>query len=119
MAEFGKRELELMQILWHHGEQTAQEVRGRIKDRVADPTVRTMLRILEEKGAVTHKKTGRAFVYRAKVPAKRTIRKMIKYIADGFFGGSRVALVSYMLSEKLLKPADLEKARRAAKAKRK
>ena len=53
MAGFGRRELELMQILWKHGDQTAQEIRKRVKDNVADPTVRTMLRILEEKGAVT------------------------------------------------------------------
>jgi BlaI family penicillinase repressor len=115
MREFGKRELELMQILWQHGEQTAQQIREKVGDPLADPTVRTMLRILEEKGAVAHKKRGRAFIYRAKVPAKRTIKHMLGRIIEGFFGGSAEALVAHMVDERDLTPQALEKIRREAK----
>ena len=109
MAEFGRRELELMQILWTHGPQTAREIREKVKDPVADPTVRTILRILEGKKAVAHTKRGRAFIYKARVAAKTTLKKMMQRIIKGFFDGKAEGLVEYMLEDKLLKPASLAK----------
>ena len=117
MADFGKRELELMQILWHHGEQTAQEIRKKVKDNVADPTVRTMLRILEGKGVVKHRKIGRAFVYKTTVPMKKTIKKMLKDMIDGFFHGSGEELVESMKELGLMKAGARTKAKRSAKKK--
>jgi BlaI family transcriptional regulator, penicillinase repressor len=118
MAEFGRRELELMQVLWRYGEQTAQEVRERLHVPLADPTVRTMLRILEEKGAVTHVKSGRAFVYRARVPAKVTMKKMLEGLIKGFFNGSAEALVAHLLDERELTPEGLEDITRQQEKKR-
>ncbi len=119
MAEFGRRELELMQVLWRHGEQTAQEIRERLDVSLADPTVRTMLRILEEKGAVTHTKVGRAFVYRARIPARVTLRKMLAGIISGFFDGSAEALVAHLIEEEDLSPAALDEIRRRQEKKSK
>ena len=115
MAQFGRRELELMQILWLHGPQTAREVRERVKDDIADPTVRTILRILEEKKAVAHTKRGRAFIYRARAGMKQTLRKMLKDIVNGFFGGAPEALVAHMLVDKQISSDALTKARKMAK----
>jgi len=115
VVEFGRRELELMQIIWRYGEQTAQQIRARVKDDVADPTVRTMLRILEGKGVVTHKKVGRAFIYRATAPAKRTIKKMVKGIIGGFFEGSGEAFVTHLISDRIVTSDAVDKARKKAK----
>ncbi len=119
MKDFGRRELELMQILWRYGPQTAQEIRKRVKDPLADPTVRTMLRILEQKGAVKHVKRGRAFVYSAITAEKKTIKKMVKGIVDGFFEGSAEALVAHMIDERQLTPQALDRVRRRRKSRRK
>jgi len=62
MSELGRRELQLMQVLWQHGAQTANDICERLPDSPANATVRTMLRILEGKGYVRHAKSGRAFV---------------------------------------------------------
>jgi len=115
MAGFGRRELELMQILWKYGDQTAQEIRKRVKDNVADPTVRTMLRILEDKGAVTHGKRGRAFVYKAKAPMKGTLKAMVKDIIDGFYDGDASELIRFMLGERIINSKTITKAKRAKK----
>lgn len=112
MAEFGRRELELMQVLWRYGDQTAQEVRERLSAPLADATVRTMLRILEEKGAVAHVKSGRAFVYRARIGAKVTLRKMLAGIIKGFFDGSAEALVAHLVDEREITPEALEEIRK-------
>jgi len=112
MPDFGKRELEIMQILWHGGPQTAKEVREQIKDPVADPTVRTMLRILEGKKAVSHTKRGRAFVYKADVPMRETAVRMIKDIVSGFFKGNAEELVKLLREESMIQPKELERAKR-------
>ena len=108
MVEFGKRELQLMQALWANGPQTAREIREGLPDDPADATVRTMLRILENKGCVTHVKKGRAFVYRATVPVKRTMRSRIRWLIENFFGGSAEALVAHLVDEKDVTPDELE-----------
>jgi BlaI family penicillinase repressor len=48
----GDLEHELLQILWQHGEMTATAVRGHVTRKLKDPTIRTVLRRLEEKGYV-------------------------------------------------------------------
>ncbi len=116
MAVFGRRGLELMQILWKHGDQTAQEIRERVKDDIADPTVRTMLRILEEKGAVTHTKRGRAFIYKPKVQAKTTLKEMLNDIVDGFFDGNASELVQFMVDERIITPQALGKVKKGKKS---
>lgn len=115
MAGFGRRELELMQILWKHGDQTAQEIRKRVKDNVADPTVRTMLRILEDKGTVKHSKRGRAFIYKAKVPAKTTIKAMATDMVDGFYDGDAKQLVQFMVDDGMITTQALKKITRTKK----
>ena len=58
-----RRELDLMSILWKLKSATVAEVRGRLVDDLAYPTVLTMLRNLELKGYARHEDEGRAFRY--------------------------------------------------------
>lgn len=110
-VKYAPRELELMQILWHGGPQTAREIREKVKDNLADPTVRTMLRILEEKGAVRHSKRGRAFVYKAKAPVEKTLNAMLDDIVQGFFQGSAAKAAAYLMKQYNLTPAKVKKAK--------
>ena len=109
-VKFAPRELELMQILWRGGPQTAREIREQVKDDLADPTVRTMLRILEEKGAVRHSKRGRAFVYKAKAPVEKTLNAMLDDIVEGFFQGSADKAAAYLMKRYDLTPAQVKNA---------
>ena len=60
---FTARELDVMSVLWDRGPSTVAEVRRALDDDLAYNTVLTVLRILEEKGHVTHEEEGRAHRY--------------------------------------------------------
>ena len=66
-------ELRLMRVLWEKGQATVGEVVDALNTRPkpAYNTVLTLLRIMEKKGYVTHRKDGRAFIFRADCRARR------------------------------------------------
>ena len=71
---FTNRELDVMSVLWELGEATVADVREALGDDVAYTTVQTQLRLLELKGAVTHRKEGRQHFYRATVDPRPRAR---------------------------------------------
>jgi BlaI family penicillinase repressor len=84
----GDLEHELLTILWKHGELTATAVRKRLARKLKDPTIRTVLRRLEEKGYVTHSVVSGTFIYRANESPDTTAASAVKGIVDRFCGGS-------------------------------
>jgi BlaI family transcriptional regulator, penicillinase repressor len=84
----GDLEHELLTILWKHGEMTATAVRKRVARKLKDPTIRTVLRRLEEKGYVTHSVAGGTFIYRASESAETTAATAVQGIVERFCGGS-------------------------------
>jgi BlaI family penicillinase repressor len=62
--ELTERELEIMQVFWDHGEQSAQELRDRLDDSGRDlayTTVATLVRILHDKGFIEQTVEERPF----------------------------------------------------------
>jgi BlaI family transcriptional regulator, penicillinase repressor len=84
----GDLEHELLTILWKHGEMTATAVRKQLARKLKDPTIRTVLRRLEEKGYVTHSAVSGTFLYRANESPETTAASAVKAIVDRFCGGS-------------------------------
>jgi BlaI family transcriptional regulator, penicillinase repressor len=82
-----------------------------------DSTIRTMLRILEEKGFVSHRREGRSFVFQPVVPREKVQTKTLGYVIRRFFSGSPHDLVLRLLEDEQLSPADLESLWRQASAK--
>ena len=62
--ELGELEREVMQLVWAHASISAESVPERLRRRLKESTVRTVLRRLEEKGFVTHDVEGRTFIFR-------------------------------------------------------
>lgn len=77
-----------MDALFAAGEATAVEVRRRMPDPPTDTAVRTMLRILEDKGLVEHRSAGRRYVYRPIRSPRAEGRSAMKRVVRVFFGGS-------------------------------
>src|SRR5262245_64819731 len=75
-------ELRIMQVLWDRGPSTAGEIVDALprKQKVADSSARTILRILEQKNYVRHSKDGRAFVYRAVVERAEARKSVLDYV---------------------------------------
>ena len=63
-AKLSRRERQIMDIVFAQGEATVNAVMSAMEDPPTRSAVRTMLRILEEKGHLLHRKAGREFVYR-------------------------------------------------------
>ena len=97
LAALTKRERLIMDVLFRLGRATADEVRRELPGAPSDSTVRTQLRVLEEKGYVRHEEAGRRFVFTA-VPPRRAVRKTaLRHVVDTFFEGSTEKVVAALL----------------------
>ncbi len=86
--ELTRREQQIMDALYRLGEGTANEIVEELPDQPANATVRTLLRILEEKGAVKHKQEGKRFIYRPAVAKRSAAATALRKVLDVFFKGS-------------------------------
>src|ERR1700728_3547536 len=84
----GDLEHELLTILGTHGEMTAFAVRKHVSRKLKDPTIRTVLRRLEDKGYVTHWVARGTFVYQPPDTAQAAAASAVQGIVEGYCGGS-------------------------------
>lgn len=100
-----------MEHVWSHPNCTAETCREGVaaKKILKDSTIRTILRILEEKGYVTHDVDGRTFVYRA-IDTKRNVAvQAAKQLIDRFCGGSVEELLVGLIDNQVLEPRQLQR----------
>ena len=93
-----KFELEIMHALWELGTASVREIQEQLpeKKRPAYTTVQTIVRRLEEKGAVRKlKKIGNAFVFEPVVTRKSAHFRLINELLD-LFGGSARPLMAHL-----------------------
>ena len=109
MPKLPTLQLAIMQSLWRRGHAIVAEVQSDLSaDRpLAYTTVATMLTKMERKGLVSHTREGRTFIYRPLVDEERVSRSMVADLAERLFGGSVTALVSHLLDECDVEPAEL------------
>jgi len=92
-----RRERQIMDILYKRGRATANDV---LEDLPGEPhysTVRTQLRVLEEKGHVTHEEAGVRYVYMPAVPRRAARKSALRHLVDTFFDGSAEQVVAAVL----------------------
>jgi predicted transcriptional regulator len=104
----GKRELEIMNVVWDRGEATVQDVCDRLARPAAYSTVLTMMRTLETKGVLQHRVEGRSFVYEPLISRALVRTSMIGDLRDLLFGGSTALLINSMLSGNAMRPDEIE-----------
>lgn len=106
-----ERELDLLKILWENGDSTVREVYEAIREDVpiVQNTVQAMLRTMEEKGLVTHRTEGRAFVYRPTAKRERTTRRMVGKLLDSAFDGAVDQLVQSLFTHRKPSREELER----------
>src|SRR6185436_2906713 len=99
-----RRERQIMDALYQAGQATAQEIRAAIPDAPSYSAVRTMLRILEEKGHVRHNLDGTRYVYIPTVTRDKAKRSALKHVVNTFFDGSASQVMAALFE---LSPRDL------------
>jgi predicted transcriptional regulator len=92
-----RRERQIMDILYRRGRATAGEVMEDLPGEPSYSTVRTQLRVLEEKGHVRHEEEGLRYVYAPIVPRSAVRQSALKHVVDTFFEGSTHKVVAALL----------------------
>lgn len=94
-----RRERQIMDVIYRLGRASAAEVHAQLPDPPHAAAVRTMLRILEEKGQLRHEKEGPRHVYFPTTPRAVAQKSAVRHLLGTFFGGSRAAAVAALLDE--------------------
>ena len=94
------RERQIMDILYRKGRATAVEVMNDLPDKPGYSTVRTQLRVLEDKGRVQHSSDTLRFVYEPIVPRHAVRQSALTHVVDTFFEGSMQKVVAALLGRK-------------------
>lgn len=112
VEDLSPAERQLMEIVWEQGEVSAREAREALPREVARNTVRTLLERMEEKGWLTHREVGRAYVYRAARPRDESIGRKVREIVETVCGGSPETLMAALLEYRGLRPGELQRIRK-------
>jgi BlaI family transcriptional regulator, penicillinase repressor len=94
-----RRERQIMEIIYRLGRATAVQVHGALSDPPSRTAVRTLMRILEDKGHLKHEQEGLTFVYEATRPRAQAARSAMRLLLDTFFEGSLEKAVAAHLGE--------------------
>ena|SRR5919109_981088 len=103
-----RRERHIMDILFRLGRATADEVMREMPGEPSYSTVRTQLRVLEEKGHVRHEEQGRRYIYMPAVARSTARRSALRHVIDTFFDGSVENVVAALLGGDASKLSDEE-----------
>lgn len=108
-------ELRLMKILWRRGESAVTDLVAALPDgeALAYNSVLTTIRILEQKGYVTHRQEGRAFLYSPSIAEQEASRSEVRHVLNRFFGNSRERLLLSLLGDDDLSPEELSSLKEA------
>jgi predicted transcriptional regulator len=96
-AVLSRRERQIVDILYRRGRATAAEVMADLPGESTYSTVRTQLRVLEEKGHVRHEQDGPRYVYIPAVARGTVRRSALKHVIETFFEGSVEQTVAALL----------------------
>ena len=95
--QLSRRERQIMDIVYRLGSATASEVTAELPDPPSYSAVRAMLRILEDKGHLTHSVDGPRYVYAPVVPRNAARQSALKQVVRTFFDGSATDAVAALL----------------------
>ena len=96
-AVLSRRERQIMDILFRRSRATAAEVMEDLPGNTSYSTVRTQLRVLEEKGHVRHEEEGLRYVYVPVIARQAARKSALRHLLETFFDGSAEKAVAALL----------------------
>jgi predicted transcriptional regulator len=96
-AELGRRERQIMDVLFRRGRATAAEVLADLPDPPSYSSVRSMLRLLESKGHVRHEWDGPRHVFLPTASPDQLQKTAARHLLRTFFNNSMESAVAAML----------------------
>ena len=109
MKQLTKAEEEIMQILWELKEANVATIIEEIPEpKPAYNTVSTIVRILESKEFVTHRKKGKGYIYLPLIEKETYSNQSMNKLMDNYFNGSFKSMVSFFVKKNDLDTKELE-----------
>lgn len=98
-SDLGKRERQIMEVVYRRGRATVSEVLADLADPPSYSSVRAMLRYLEDKGELRHEEDGPRYVY-LPTAAKADVRgSALSHVVRTFFDGSISTTMAALLEK--------------------
>ena len=95
--QLSRRERQIMDVVYRLGKTSVTDVLERLPDPPSYSAVRALMRILEEKGHLSHEQDGPRYVYLPTVPRDAAQASALSHLVRTFFGGSAEAAVAALL----------------------
>jgi predicted transcriptional regulator len=96
-VDLTRRERQIMEAIYRLGRATVAEVLAEMPDPPSYSAVRAQLRLLEEKGKLSHEEDGPRYVYVPTLTRDRARRSALRNVLRNFFGGSTEEAVAALL----------------------
>jgi len=106
-----RRERQIMDILYREEEGSVSKVRGAMSDPPSYSAVRALMGVLVDKGFLTYRRRGRAYVYRPTISPEKARESALKHLVNTFFNGSAAGVVASLVNSEDLSLSDEELAR--------
>jgi BlaI family penicillinase repressor len=103
-------EMRLLQVVWDLKEASVDEVVNAHpeKERPNYKTTQTLLRIMEQKGFITHESRGRVFIFTPLVSRKTIDSLSVQALVSRNFRGSAAGLLINLLETSSIKKKELD-----------
>lgn len=92
-----RRERQIMDVVYARGQATVAQILGDIADPPSYSAVRALVRILEQKGHLKHRRDGARYVYQAIRSRRRAGRSALERVLQTFYGGDVGLTVAALL----------------------
>jgi predicted transcriptional regulator len=106
------RELEALKILWQRGPVSVGDLSDALKEQgseLAYTTVLSLLQVMEQKGLVGHRRSGKAYFYHARVERESTFRALAEGFLHKVFDGALDEYLVHALRSRTTTPAELDR----------
>jgi predicted transcriptional regulator len=105
-----RQELQIMKVVWDRGAATVRQVCDALsqRKRTAYTTVLTLMGILEDKGALAHTRSGRAYVYKPVLSCRQATQNQVHDLLTRFFDGRPEKLVANILENEMTAPEQFD-----------
>ena len=115
-----QRELDIMSVLWELGEATVTEVRDKVDPDLAYTSISSMIRTLEMKGFVSHRRgEGKTHVYFPAIDPETAGESALGRVLNKIYGGSPIKLLAHLVEQNRLSEKELERMRDLLKGSKK
>lgn len=94
-----RRERQILEAVYRLGSASVNDVLALLPDPPSYSAVRTFLRILEEKGYLTHTQEGAKYIYQPTKPRPPVAREALYQLIETFFAGHPEQVVSTLLTD--------------------